>query len=139
MFGKKPENRWKERSSIESIRKSIGEVISYISLVISKSTTNPFILARIESEIGLNLEALKVILLKLDEMVARMEKGGLEGKGRDINEVFSWIPILKRFHVVLSNLPVVAGPYVDLELFNLSPKAEEKVKNILDFLDEFVK
>jgi len=138
MFGKKSECRRKEEFSIDSIRENIKEVISYISLVISRSTINPFILARIESEIGLSLEAVKVILLKLDE-IALLEKEGLEGKESDIREILSWIPVLKRFQVVLRNLPAVAGPYGDLEMFSFFQKVEEKMINILNFLEQLVK
>ena len=125
--------------SLESMRNSVQEVLSYVSLILSKSAMNPFILTRIESEIGLNLPAVRSILQRVDEIIKITMDERTRYKKVSIKEVLSWIPLLKRFHVVLENLPMVLGPYRDLEIFNRSIYAKENLLNIIEFLEDFVK
>ncbi len=124
---------------IKSIRESIQEVLSYLSLVISRSTKNPFILARMESEIGLRLEAVMAILLKIDGLLKKMDEEDLTDREGYLQDVLLWIPVLKRFYIVLENLPVVAGPYGDLVIFNLSIRAKGKLEDIVSFLEDLIK
>jgi len=125
-------------SQIRFMRGKIQEVLSYLSLITSRSTSNPFILARIESEIGLRLDALKIVLMRIDGILEKMLGKGLDLKGFE-KEISHWIPILKRFYLVLENLSLIAGPYTDLEVFNLSAKAKKSLSDLTDFLDDIVK
>ena len=124
---------------IRSLRGNVKEVLSYVSLVLSRSAMNPFILTRMESEIGLSLEAIRSILMKIDEIIKYIAKENLMHEKVCVEDILSWISFLKRFQVVLENLPVALGPYGDFEIFSLSLNTKENLSDIVDFLEDLLK
>jgi len=124
---------------IVSLRENIKEVLSYVSLVLSRSVVNPLVLTRMESEIGLSMEAIRSILLKIDEITKRVDKIDFKVEKHLAEEILHWTLYLKRFQVVLENLPSALGPYGDFEIFNLSLSAKKNISEILAFLEYLLK
>ncbi len=132
-------NRKENDVGIESLRGSIREVLSYLSLVLSRSAMNPFVLTRMESEIGLNMEAIWSILLKINDIITIVDEEKFKPEKIWEQDILSWLPILKRFQVVLENLPSALGPYGDFEIFNLSLIAKENLSKVVNFLEDLLK
>ncbi|RLG48032.1 MAG: hypothetical protein DRN90_04075 [Thermoproteota archaeon] len=132
-------NKKEKEVDIESLRGSVREVLSYASLVLSRSALNPFVLTRMESEIGLSMEAIRSILLKIDDLMTIVSKEGFTFEKISMEDISSWLPILKRFQIVLENLPSALGPYGDFEIFNLSLRAKKNLSDVVGFLEDLLK